>query len=419
MHSISFLMALALVLCVVRGLSLVVRKGKQPVVVAEMAAGILLGPAVLGALWPEAFGSLFPNGTLHVLNSFGECGVILFVFLVGTEIGEHLPNVAGIRPAAMRVGAWAFAVPLALGLALAPLLFVYAPAGVGFWRFASFVSLALATTAVPVMAYILKERNEVRSAAGTLALSAAVLTDVVIWICLPLLMGASRGGTDASALAASVGTVSGMALFAYAILRPALAAYCSRVRWSDDMSALPIGVLITGAILCASITNALGFHSVFGAILFGLSVPRDAHIRRQLDKVLMPVTGAVLLPCFLVSAGLGISSSLLQGIPILLLLLVIAAGILGKVGGGAIGARLAGRDWRSAVAVGALMNTRGMMEVVILKIGMDAGLVGQEIFTLFLIMAVVTTAMTVPSMNLIARHARQPARAGVAEAGHG
>ena len=400
MNAIPFVAALALVLVVVRLLSAAVSRMGQPTVIAEMAAGLLLGQAVFGAFAPEVFAFLFPPANLNGLKSVGECGVVLFVYLVGAEIRQQMPAASAMGSAAVKIASFSFVLPFALGLALSPTLYLYAPAGVAFWPFALFVSLTLSATAVPVMARILKERDAVGSDVGTAALSAATLSDAAIWICLPAILAASAGGGRSQTLLISLAQLCALALTAYAILRPALAAFCARRSWDDDAAPLSVGTLMTGAILCAAVTDWFGFHSLFGAILFGLATPPDPRVLRAIERVLLPVTGTILLPCFFVSAGLSTSTSGWGDTSMLLLLPLLLAGIVGKVAGGAFGSILSGHSWQSAFAIGALMNTRGMMEVVIAKMGLDAAVIGGDLFTVFILIAVITTAMTVPMIRL-------------------
>lgn len=407
MTAIPFVAALALVLLVVRLLSAAVRRVGQPTVIAEMAAGLILGKAVFGALAPDAFAFLFPPSNLNGLKAVGECGVVLFIFVVGSEIRQQLPAASAMGSAAVKIASFAFVLPFALGLALAPLLYAYAPDGVGFWPFALFTSLTLSATAVPVMAHILKERNAVGTDVGTAALSAATLSDAGIWILLSAILAVAAGDGRPLSVAFGLAQIGGLALATYALLRPALAAFCARCNWDGESALRPVVALMTGAFLCAAVTDWLGFHSLFGAILFGLATPPDPRVLRAVERVLLPVTGAILLPCFFVSAGLGTGSSEWGGTAMLLLLPLLFAGVVGKVAGGAMGSLFAGRSWQSAFVIGALMNTRGMMEIVVAKMGLDAGLIGSDLFTVFVLIAIITTAMTVPLIRLGERFARR------------
>jgi Kef-type K+ transport system membrane component KefB len=370
-------------------------------VLAEMAAGVILGPAVLGTYYPEALEALFPARSVNGLNAIGECGVVLFVFLVGAEIRGQFRTDGRMTWTTPKIALAGFCLPFGLGMLIAPLMFPYAPKAVEFWPFALFIGLVLSTTAVPVMGRILKERDEVQSDVGTAALSAATLTDVIIWMCFPPLLAASKGHTNWQTVLISVVESLVLGLFVYRCVRPALVVCCAKVNWEGDAGPFWIGALCTGAIFCAAVSNWMGFNSLYGAILFGLAIPRDERILRALERVLMPVTASILLPCFFVSAGLSTGPTHWHDGYLVMMVPVLIAGIAGKVLGGAIGARLSGRHWRSAMLIGALLNTRGMMEVVIAKMGMDAGLIGNDIFSIFLLFALITTAMTAPLLNLM------------------
>ncbi|GAA0724673.1 hypothetical protein GCM10009105_37470 [Dokdonella soli] len=400
-----------MILAVGRALAEVIRRLGQPVVIAEMLTGFVLGPAALGELFPQWIGAVFPVSGIGGLQALGEIGLALFMFVVGAEL--CLPSSAprGARLASTLVGTLSIAVPALLALAIAPLLFSYAPVGVAFWPFALFFSLAMATTAVPVMAHMLKERGQVNSDAGMISLSAATLGDVFVWLSLPLVLGIAKAKTD---LAGATGTIMGLLVLvaiAMLLVRPLVATRWSRAP-AGKVGMGTIGALLAGALTFAAITDWLGLHSVFGALLFGLCLPRDKRLLAALEDAILPISALVLLPCFFAVAGLNTTGDGFRGVgPVLILVLMVA--IIGKLAGGAMGAKLAGRSWQTAVSVGVLMNTRGMMELVVLKIGYDAGLLSGTQFSMIFIMAIVTTAMTNPLLNLIDRFLRQPEPIGL------
>lgn len=373
----------------------------QPSVVGEMAAGLLLGPACLGLLWPELQGGLFAPASLAALSALSTLGLVLFMFIVGLELRTEAGLRAQLR-ASGSVGLFSVLVPLLLGLAIAPALHpTLAPAGVAFWPFALFIAAALAITAFPVMARILKERGLVHTRFGRLSLSAAAVVDVVAWILVAvvvMLVGAGEGTTGL--LKVSAGVVALLALV-YLGLRP-LFAWLLRRQTGRELDMPTLTALMIGLLVCAALAEWLHLHAVFGAFLFGTCLPRDDGLLRALAQRIEPLAMVVLLPLVFALAGLGTTADAFTGAGLGAMALIIGVAVLGKVAGGAVGARLAGYGWRDALATGSLMNARGLMELIVIKVGADAGLIGPELFTMLLVMALVTTAMTGPLMTLCA-----------------
>lgn len=385
----------------------------QPSVVGEMAAGLLLGPACLGLLWPEFQAGLFAPASLGALSALSTLGLVLFMFIVGLELRTEAGLRAQLR-ASGAVGLFSVLVPLLLGLAIAPALHpTLAPAGVAFWPFALFIAAALAITAFPVMARILKERGLVHTRFGRLSLSAAAVVDVVAWVLVAavvMLVGAGEGATGL--LKVSAGVVALLALV-YLGLRP-LFAWLLRRQTGRELDMPLLTALMIGLLACAALAEWLHLHAVFGAFLFGTCLPRDDGLLRALAQRIEPLAMVVLLPLVFALAGLGTTAEAFTGAGLGAMALIIGVAVLGKIAGGAVGARLAGYGWRDALATGSLMNARGLMELIVIKVGADAGLIGPELFTMLLVMALVTTAMTGPLMTLCAGPVGRRARSAVA-----
>lgn len=374
----------------------------QPSVVGEMAAGLLLGPAVFGALFPEWHAQLFAKASLAGLSSLATLGLVLFMFVVGLELRAHKGVGAQLRSAGC-VGVLSMVGPLTLGIAISPALHpALAPAGVGFWPFALFMAAALSITAFPVMARILKDRGLSHTSFGQLSLGAAAVVDVFAWILLAFvaaLAGAGAGEGYVGLLKTSVGVV-GMLAFLILGLRPAFAWLLRKRAPDGEPSATVLAALIIGLLVCATLTEWLHLHAVFGAFLFGACLPRDDRLLRSVAQRIEPVSIVVLMPLFFALAGLSTTASAFSGAGLGTMVLIVAVATVGKVAGGAAGARLAGYGWRDSFATGSLMNARGLMELIVIKIGFDAGLIGPELFTMLLVMALATTAMTAPLIRL-------------------
>lgn len=403
MSTTTLLLQLIVILGTARVCGWVLRHLGQPSVVGEMAAGMLLGPVVMGALMPEVHGQLFAKATLGGLSALSTVGLVLFMFVIGLELRAH----RGVRQqiqAAGIVGLISTVVPLGLGMALAPVLYpAFAPQGVGFWPFALFMGAALSITAFPVMARILKDRGLTSTGFGQLSLSAAAVVDVVAWIVLAFVVALTGAqGSQEGLLKITVGAVL-LAGLVYGVLRPFFAWLLRTYAPDGEPSTTVLASLMIGLLGCALLTEWLHLHAVFGAFLFGTCLPRDDRLLRSMAQRIEPLSIVVLMPLFFALAGLNTSANAFSDASLGAMALILVVAALGKIGGGLVGARLAGYGWRDSFATGSLMNARGLMELIVIKVGLDAGLIGPELFTMLLVMALVTTAMTGPLISLTMR----------------
>ncbi len=400
---ILFLQLIA-ILGVARLLSAVLRHVHQPPVIGEMLAGIVLGPLVFGCLSPHWQAALFPLDSLAALEGLSELGLVLFMFVVGAEL--RLPGGARRHLGASgAIGLACVLLPCALGLAIAPFLHSrFAPQGVAFWPFALFMAASLSITAFPVMARILKERGMTESAEGRLALTSAAFDNVFAGFVIALALISSR--TDWERFAFTLGGSLVLVGFAIWILRPALARGFERYADNGRPTPAMLCLLLILVFAAAAATRALGLHEVFGAFLIGAILPRDNRLLACLVERIEHLAVIVLMPVFFALAGLHMSADAFSGAGWLALGLVLVAAMAGKVVGGALGARHAGLAWPQALSVGALMNARGLMELIIMKIGLDLGVIDGAIFTMLMIMAVATTLMTTPLLALFGRLGR-------------
>jgi Kef-type K+ transport system membrane component KefB len=396
------LLQLVLILGTARLLSLLLRRLGQPPVIGEMTAGIVLGPIVLGALLPEWHARVFEPSSLPALDGLSQVGLVLFMFIVGAEL--RAPD--GARRQLVDAG-WisvmSVLVPMAFGIGAAVLLYEpFAPTGVTLPVFALFMASAMSITAFPIMARILKERRMTHSVIGRLSLTSAALADVLAWIMLALVVVLADAREDWTRFWTMLGGLGVLAAIVLGLGRPLLARLLARFSRDGRPEGPLLAVLLIGTFACAYATKLLGVHPVFGAFLFGAALPRDDRLLGTLIERVEYVAIIVLMPVFFALAGLNTTPSAFVGTGLTALLIVLVAAIAGKVLGGAAGARIAGHPWRTALAVGSLMNARALMELIVMKVGLDAGVIGQDLFTMLMVMAILTTFMTGPLLTLFA-----------------
>ena len=395
------LLQLVIILTAARACGLLLRYVGQPPVIGEMAAGLLLGPIAFGAWFPAFHAQLFAKDALPPLTSLSTLGLVLFMFIVGVEL--RAPN--GVRAQfreAGAVGVMSVLAPIGLGIAVAPLVYPLAPAGVAFWPFALFLAAAMSITAFPVLARILKDRGMTQTSVGRLALASAAIADAFAWVLLALVVALLGSHTGFSGfLKTTVGMVV-LCAIVFGVLRPAYAALLSRHAGDGKPTLMVLTALIVGLFASAAATQWLGLHEVFGAFLFGACLPRDDRLLKFLMERVELVAIVVLMPIFFALAGLNTTADAFVGAGLGAMTVIVLTAITGKVLGGAVGARMARHSWRDSFAIGSLMNARGLMELIVMKIGLDAGVIGPALFTMLLVMALVTTLMTSPLLTLFA-----------------
>ena len=396
------LLQLVIILGTARLLGLVLRYFGQPPVIGEMAAGIVLGPVVFGALAPEIHSHVFEPGSVGALNGLSQLGLVLFMFIVGAEL--RLPM--GVRQqltAASWIGILAVLVPMVLGLGIAVVLHEdLAPEGVTFWPFALFMASAMSITAFPVMARILKERSLTHTTLGRLSLTGAAVADVFAWIMLALVVVLAETGRDWTQFWLTMGGLAGLTVVIFMVAKPLVAWLLARYSSDGRPAGALLATLLIGTFACAYVTELLDVHAVFGAFLFGACLPRDDRLLAALIERIEYVAILVLMPIFFALAGLRTTPDAFVGAGLGALLLILAAAVVGKILGGSVGARITGQPWRTSLAIGSLMNARGLMELIVIKVGLDIGVIGQDLFTMLMVMAIVTTLMTGPLLTLFA-----------------
>jgi Kef-type K+ transport system membrane component KefB len=376
------------------------RKLGQPLVIAEVLAGILLGPSLLGWVAPGVMEMLFPASSMPVLKMLCQVGLILFMFLIGLKLDPKL--LEGKGHASIIISHTSIVVPFALGSGAA--LWLYprlSDPSVPFTSFLLFMGVAMSITAFPVLARILTERRLLNTRVGALAITCAAVDDVTAWCLLAFVVSIARASDVAHAALSTLITLLYIAFMLCAV-RPFLARLGRRVASREGLNQNVMALTLLLLLASSLVTELIGVHALFGAFLFGAIIPKEGGLARALAERLEDVAVVLLLPLFFAFSGLRTQVGLLNtGGHWALCGLIILLACVGKFGGGTVAARLTGLRWREASAVGILMNTRGLMELIVLNIGLDLGVISPALFTMMVVMALVTTFLTTPILRLL------------------
>lgn len=397
---VTLVLQIAVIIAASRGVAVLFQKMRQPKVIGEMFAGIMLGPSLLGWLAPHLSLNLFPPSSLGYLNALSQVGVVIYMFLVGLAL-----NPAELREhghAAVLTSHVSIVAPFVLGSSLA--LFLYprlSDDSVSFLGFALFMGAAMSITAFPVLARILTDRDMLGTSLGTLAIACAAVDDVTGWCILAYIVALIRAHQHAAVPLWA--TLSGLAAFLLVMLyvvRQLLRRIGKPFNRNHQLTENMIAMLVLVVLVSALITEHLGLHLLFGSFLAGVIMPKEPTFVRYIQNKFESVTVVLLLPLFFAFTGLRTSIRLIQGPTMwFFCLMIIIVAITGKLGGSMIAARAAGTPWREAAGLGILMNTRGLMELVILNIGLDIGVISPALFSMMVLMALVTTFMTTPMLE--------------------
>ena len=378
----------------------------QPSVVGEMAAGILLGPSLFGWLAPDAFQFVFPATSLGVLKLLSQVGVCLFMFVVGMELDAgHVRRKADV---AVMVSHASIVIPYFLGVVLAYFLYTdLAQPGAGFTAFALFMGISMSITAFPMLARILQERGLTKTFLGSTAITCAAVDDVTAWCILAFVVAIARA-TSMGASALNLVLVLGFIAIMIWGVRLALPRWIGSANLERDEPTKGVMATVICVVVAAALTTeVIGIHALFGAFLAGAIMPETDGFRHKLSVRVENFSSVLLLPLFFAFTGLRTQVALLNDVQGWLLCLgIIAVATVGKLGGSAIAARWSGMNWSESLQLGALMNTRGLMELIALNIGYDLGILSPRIFTMLVIMALATTMLTGPLLTLFGR--KQP-----------
>lgn len=398
---VKVLLALTVIMITARIVGALFARFHQPAVIGEVVGGILLGPSLLGRVAPEIAALVLPADAAPILSVIAQLGVILYMFLVGLEL--DLAVLETRARTTFAISNASIILPFALGLALAWAIYGdYAPAEVSFLPFALFLGVSMSITAFPVLARILGDHGLQRTPMGMLALTCAAIGDVTAWCLLSLVVSV----TEATPRAAIV-TFALTAAYIVLMLT-AGRALMTRVVARLDRSTRPgeqsLSIVLAAVLLSAVATEFIGVHAIFGAFLIGAIVPHESRMARLAREKIEDVVRVLLLPAFFAFTGLRTQIGLVEGLDDwLMCLLIIAVATAGKFGGATLAARFSGIDWRDSAALGILMNTRGLVELIVLNIGLDLGVLTPRLFTMLVVMALVTTMMTSPILMALLR----------------
>jgi len=398
--SLSILLTQIIVILAMAGLfRWLFRRIGQPPVMGEMLAGIVLGPSVLGFFYPQAISFLFPASSLETLRLLSQIGVVLFMFIVGMDLNVRYLREKG--SAAVMISHASIIVPFLLGTTLS--LFLYrelASPGTSFNAFALFIGVAMSITAFPVLARILEDRGLSQTTLGSIAITCAAVDDVTAWCILALVIALVKSTGFASS-ALTIGLTLVFAVLMIFVVRPQLAQVIKEPHFQQHRRRL-IPIILAFVLTCALITETIGIHALFGAFVAGVVMPPSTEFRIFLKEKLEAFSSYALLPLFFAFTGLRTQVSLLndwQGW--LMCALIILVAIAGKLGGSMLMSRWTGMSWSRSFSIGVLMNTRGLVELVVLNIGYDLGILSGRIFAMMVLMALVTTFMTGPLLGLV------------------
>jgi Kef-type K+ transport system membrane component KefB len=394
------LLTLAVVITLGRLLGWLFAFLRQPPVIGEVIAGIMLGPSLLGQIVPGGPAWLLPPEVAPTLREIAQLGVILYMFLVGLEL--HAGRLREQAKVAIAISHASILVPFALGAALGIILYeCLSAADVPMTSFALFMGAAMAITAFPVLARILSDRGMTRSDLGVMALTCAAAGDLSAWCLLAFVVGAAQA--DVGAAIAVVGWALVYVSAMFLVVRPVFRTFAAR--WNGDP--LPPGavaLVLVALLLSALATELIGIHALFGAFLLGAVIPHDSAIARVMPHKIEDLVTILLLPAFFAFSGMRTEIALISGLDNWLLCgVIVIVATAGKFGGACVAARLTGLGWRPAAALGVLMNTRGLMELIALNVGLDMGVISPTVYAMMVLMALATTMATAPLLELLVR----------------
>ncbi len=416
--SVRLFLQLAFILLVCQAVGWAFRRLGQSQVVSEMVAGVLMGPSLLGWLAPAASAYIFPAESKPVIYAIAQIGLSLYMFLVGLEFDVDL--IRGRLRSAASVSFAGILAPFGLGALIAlelhgdPALF---SSSVTKAQAVLFLGACMSITAFPMLARIIVEQGLARTSLGTLALAAGAVDDAAAWCVLALVLASFQGAPGIALLA--IGGGAAFAAFTLLALRPLLRPFGRRVEARGHLGGMGFTAVLGLVMACAWLTDAIRIYAVFGAFLAGIAIPRG-RLAEELKTRMMPLVKSLLLPVFFVYSGLNTRIGLLSGLRMAgIAALVLLAAVAGKGVACTLAARWHGEPWRESLAIGTLMNARGLMELIILNIGLEARVIQPGLFTVMVLMAMATTLMATPLFNAIraggAAGAGAPAPAGLGE----
>lgn len=394
------LLQIIVIVAFARMMGYLFQKIGQPAVIGEIIAGIVLGPSIMGSYLPGVSHFLFPMASLVNIQFLSQIGLILFMYVIGMEL-----EVSAIRKqafGAVLVSHTSIILPFTLGMILAYFIYTsYAPANISFLAFSLFMGIAMSITAFPVLARILQEKGLTKTNLGSMSITSAAIGDLTAWFILAAVIAIVKAGSSFSVLYSLGMTLLYVAVMIF-LVRPLLHRLGTIYAHHEIKRKTVIAVIFMLLLLSSYATEVIGIHALFGAFIVGVIMPSSLNFRSIVTEKIEDVSIVLLLPLFFVFNGLRTQIGLLNQ-PHLWVTFgwVLLVAVVGKFGGSAIPARIIGQNWKDSLSIGVLMNTRGLMELIILNIGYDLGILSPEIFTMMVLMAIVTTCMTGPALDLI------------------
>lgn len=400
-HPFAILLAqIITILLAARFFSFLCKKIGQPTVIGEIIAGIVLGPSLIGMYFPEFSATLFPAQSLGNLQAISQLGLILFMFIIGMEL--DLKVLRNKAHEAVVISHASVIIPFTLGMGLAYFIYQsFAPMGVKFSSFGLFLGIAMSITAFPVLARIIQEKGIHKTKLGTMVITCAAVDDITAWCLLAVVIAIVKAGSFVSSLYTIFLAVSYI-FFMIQVVRPFLKRIGDLHSSKENLSKSIVAVFFLILIVSAYITEIIGIHALFGAFMAGAIMPENEKFRTNFVEKIEDVALVLLLPLYFVYTGLRTQIGLIDDPHLWQITgLIILVAIIGKFVGSAVAAKLVGQNWKDSLTIGILMNTRGLVELVVLNIGYDLGVLNPQIFTMMVIMALVTTFMTTPVLSLI------------------
>jgi Kef-type K+ transport system membrane component KefB len=387
--NVRVLLAVGVVILAARFVGWAISKIGQPRVHGEILAGILLGPSLLGVVWPGALDYLFPNEVIGALKVLAQFGLVLFMFLIGLEVDVGALRGQGHK--AVIISHASIIAPVALGSVLGLCLYSRLGEGVAELGFCLFMGAAMAITAFPVLARVLQETGLRDTRIGVLTITCAAVDDVTAW-CLLAVVVAVVQSSGAGDVVRTIAFSLLYLLLMLKVLKPLIA----------KIESPPVWAAVVLVLFSAFATEQIGIHAIFGGFIAGVVMPRREYVQREIHERLEAAVFNLLLPVFFVVVGLATRIDLLDSVYLWgITALVILTAIVGKWGGSMLAARATGETWQDAAAIGVLMNTRGLTELIILSVGLQLGVITPTLFTIMVLMALTTTLMATPMLALI------------------
>jgi Kef-type K+ transport system membrane component KefB len=397
-----FILQLIVIIIAARAFAFIFQKIGQPAVMGEIIAGIALGPSLLGAMLPEFSAALFPATSFGNLQMLSQVGLILFMFVIGMELDLNI--IKQKAKAAVFISYASIIIPFALGASLAYFMYAkFAPANIPFYAFALFMGIAMSITAFPVLARIIRERNIGSTRFGVISMASAAIDDVTGWCLLALVVAIVNSKGLETSLYTFLEAIAYVCVMLFAV-RPLLKRLSKNAAENKVIRQSTVAIIFVVLLLSAYCCEVIGIHALFGAFMAGIIMPLEWNFRHIIINKIEDVSMVLFLPIFFVLTGLRTEMGLLNEISLWgICLIIIALAVIGKLGGSSLAAKLSGESAYESLSIGALMNTRGLMELIILNIGYDLGILTPQVFTMMVIMALVTTLMTNPILNLLDR----------------